>query len=140
MSATVNAIDTVLARMATYGDRSAVVWKGQEQSYTAFLARVAEWEWRFGGLGIGAGTVVAVLGEFSPKTCALFFALMKAKAIIVPLTRAVSADELQSFMAIAGAQVQISLSIRKTSRSWPSGRRLLRMISCKGFCRDSRLG
>jgi acyl-CoA synthetase (AMP-forming)/AMP-acid ligase II len=107
-AATMPAIETVLNRMAGDGAKPALFFRGTELSYAAFLETVSDWEIRLPGLGIRAGSVVAVLGEFSPKTCALFFALMKARTIIVPFTRAIHA-ELDRFMAIAGVEFLVTV-------------------------------
>jgi acyl-CoA synthetase (AMP-forming)/AMP-acid ligase II len=100
------AVETVLNRMAGYGARPAIDAGGRELSYTAFLELVSDWNVRLHEHGIGEGSVVAVLGEFSPQTCALFFALIRARAIAVPFTKAVHA-ELDRFMEIAGVEYSI---------------------------------
>jgi acyl-CoA synthetase (AMP-forming)/AMP-acid ligase II len=103
-----HAIETVLARMAGYGARPAIFSGGTEHSYTEFLALADAWQARFPALGIRAGTVVAVLGDYSPQTCALFFALMNQRAIIVPFTKSIHA-ELDRFMDIAGVEVLVTI-------------------------------
>ena len=102
------AVETVLARMASYGARPALHARGRELSYAEFFALVADWSARLREHGIGEGSVVAVLGEFSPQTCALFFALLQARAIAVPFTKAVHA-ELDRFMEIAGVEFSIAV-------------------------------
>lgn len=102
------AIDTVIARMAGYGPKPAIFFKGIEYSYERFLELVAGWRARFAGLGISAGSVVAVLGDYSPSTCALFFALMQERAIVVPFTKSIHA-ELERFIEIAGVEILITI-------------------------------
>jgi long-chain acyl-CoA synthetase len=102
------AIETVLARMAGYGERPAMFFRGAELTYAQFTALIAAWRKSLGEARITAGSVVAVLGEFSPATCALFFALMLERAIIVPFTKSIHA-ELDEFMEIAGVEVLITI-------------------------------
>jgi long-chain acyl-CoA synthetase len=97
------AIDTVFSRMREHGARPALFWRGTALTYDEFLAMVAAWERRLAEDGIGSGTVCAFLSDYSPQTCALIFALLKTRAVMVPLTSDVAA-EMSSFLAIAGAQ------------------------------------
>ncbi|MCA9624860.1 MAG: acyl--CoA ligase, partial [Myxococcales bacterium] len=105
---TMESIELVVERMRGYGDRTALYWKGAEHSYRELFAMVEAWHGELGELGIGAGSVVGVLGEFSPRTCSLFFALMQAGAIIVPFTRAIQ-PEVPAFMEIAGVEHLITV-------------------------------
>jgi acyl-CoA synthetase (AMP-forming)/AMP-acid ligase II len=50
---------------------------------------------------IGNGTVCGFVAEYSPQVCALVFALIQAKAILVPFTSAIE-NELPEFINIAG--------------------------------------
>lgn len=97
------AIDEVVRRLCQQGDATALVADGRDVSYAAFVRNVDAWRARLETSGIGAGAVCGVLGDYSPNTCALFFALMQAKAVMVPLTRLVE-NELPEFMAIAGVE------------------------------------
>jgi long-chain acyl-CoA synthetase len=103
------AISTVLERMAECRARPATFFQGAERSYEQFLALVAEWRSRFADLGIGAGSVVGVLGDYSPNTCALFFALIAERAIAVPLTKSIHA-EVDRFVGIAGIEHLIAIN------------------------------
>jgi len=102
------AIEAVLARMAGYAPRPAMFHRGAEIDYARFLELIRGWRARFGSLGIGPGSVVAVLGDYSPSTCALFFALMLERAIAVPFTKSIHA-ELDRFIEIAGVEVLITI-------------------------------
>lgn len=100
---TTPAIDAVLARMREQGTRPALFWKGRRLAYDDFFAMVSAWETRLAQDGVGRGTVCAFLSEYSPQTCALIFALLKARAVMVPFTADVAA-EMASFMTIAGVE------------------------------------
>lgn len=98
------AIETIIGRMAASGDAPALYWNGREYRYAAFMELVAAWQQRLVADGVGRGTVCGFFGEYSPQVCALIFALMQARAILVPFTAAID-NELPEFMAIAGVEV-----------------------------------
>lgn len=106
---TVKTIPAILSRMKSYGKDSAFFWKGQEHSYDDFFAMCSRWEGQLSDLGVGHATVCSVLGDYSPETCALFFALIKRKAILVPFTPE-NVPELPELMNIAGVQCQFTFS------------------------------
>lgn len=98
-----HAIETVMARMRQHEIAPALFWQGREYSYAAFFDMINDWSECLATRGIGQGTVCGILGDYSLQTCTLIFALMQAKAILVPFTRAVEA-EMASFIKIAGVQ------------------------------------
>jgi len=104
-----NAIDIIVKRMEGFGSLPAIFWKNNQLNYSEFVGLINTWEILLPNLRVGRGTVCSVLGEFSPKCCALFFALMKMGAIIVPLTKAIN-SESERFKQIAGVQVSIEFS------------------------------
>ena len=103
-----NSIDAVLKRMESYGEQSAVFFQGSEMSYFSFMQHISDLKKKLAVSGIKNGTVCAVLGEFCPTTCMLFFALMEVGAIIVPFTRTIQ-NEIRGFMDIAGVEVLITI-------------------------------
>ena len=94
-------IQTVIERMRRKESEVALFWNNKEYSYQDFMQLVDAWSGRFSGLNIGQGTVCGFVAEYSPKVCALIFALMQAKAILVPFTTAIE-HELPEFIKIAG--------------------------------------
>ena len=74
------AIETVLGRMRQNQNAPALFWHNTEYSYAEFLAMIDVWSECLLSLEIGRGTVCGVLGEYSPQICALFFALLHARA------------------------------------------------------------
>lgn len=104
-----NAIEVVLQRIYSYGDRSAIYWNGKEFSYDEFVDLLDGWSEKLADLEIHSGTVCAVMGEFSPQTCSLFFALMKRGAIIVPFTKSIK-HEIEVFKEIAGVEIYIEFN------------------------------
>jgi len=104
-----NAINTLLKRIEGFGSLPAIIWKNNQLNYSEFSELINDWELQLPNLGVGRGTVCSVLGEFSPKCCALFFALMKMGSIVVPLTKSIT-SESERFKKIAGVQVSIEFS------------------------------
>ena len=101
--AKMQAINTILGRMREKGDQPAIFWENNALSYRNFCEMIEEWVARLPETGVGAGSVCAVLSDYSPQTCALFFALMTRKAIIVPFTPEIEKD-MPELLPIAGAQ------------------------------------
>ena len=96
-------IDEVLSRMEKNGSKPALFWKGKEYTYSDFEVFIKQWDLRLQEDGITQGSVCAFLGDYSPQICALIFSLIKAKAILVPLTNEVSV-EMNFFLEISGTQ------------------------------------
>ena len=97
------AIETVLGRMHQNQNAPALFWHNTEYSYAEFLAMINTWSECLPALEISRGTVCGVLGEFSPQVCALFFALLRARAILVPFSYATE-PEMPAFLELAGVQ------------------------------------
>lgn len=97
------AIEIVLDRMRQNQSAPALFWHDNEYSYAEFSALIDAWSDRLPSLQIGAGTVCGVLGEYSPQICALFFALLRAQAILVPFSYAAE-PEIPAFLTLAGVQ------------------------------------
>jgi len=97
------AIKTVMARIRQNQFAPAIFWQGKEYSYARFLDMVEAWTERLSAYSIGQGVVCGVLGDYSPQTCALFFALMEAKAVLVPFSYA-AVPEMPAFLPLAGVE------------------------------------
>lgn len=103
-----DAIATILDRMRENRPAPAIFAGGREYSYGEYIDLISQWSERLSKTGIGAGTVVAIRGEFSPRSMSLLWALAERNAIAVPLTTAVAHQETE-FLEIAGAEVMIAL-------------------------------
>ena len=103
-----SSISIILSRMKSYGEHPAIVWGEQTLTYSQFCNSIDLWEYQLSEAGVKPGAVCSVLGEFSPTTCAIFFALMRLRAIIVPFTPAIS-KELNQFKLIAGVEFAIEV-------------------------------
>jgi long-chain acyl-CoA synthetase len=109
-----DALEVVLARMRGRGSAPAIAWPGREYTYDELFEMIDAWTARFPTMGVGAGRVCAVLGDYSPQACALVFALMQTRAILVPFTYA-SEREVPALRALAGVEVLIRFD---TPDSW----------------------
>lgn len=97
------AIQTILERISAQGKEPALFWCGREYTYAELDALISTWDVRLKEAGIRQETVCGFLGEYSPNVCALIFALLKAKAVLVPFTPVVE-NEMKRFMEIAGVE------------------------------------
>ena len=63
-----------------------IIWKGSEHSYGSLIENIEKHQFLIDSHQIKQGTVVALVGDFSPNSIALFLALIEKACIIVPLT------------------------------------------------------
>lgn len=96
-------IQTILRRLTEAPDKEALYWNNRFFSYAELNTAIAAWEPVLKDNGVGRGTVCAFLGDYSPQTAALIFALMKVKAVMVPFTYAIQ-HEIEEFKNIAGVE------------------------------------
>lgn len=100
------AITEVIARMRNKDTNPAMHWKGRVFTYLDLVSLIDEWVVRLSQLGVKRGTICAVYGDYSPQSCAVIYALMETKAIIVPFTQEIE-KEIPVFAQIAGVQCMI---------------------------------
>jgi acyl-CoA synthetase (AMP-forming)/AMP-acid ligase II len=98
------AITTIIERMRRKETETALYWNERNYSYADFMEMVDAWSIRLSEYNIGRGTVCGFVAEYSPQVSAFIFALMQAKAILVPFTSAIE-HELSEFVDIAGVNV-----------------------------------
>lgn len=96
-------VDKLIARMRDRGSADAVISDLGTQTYSDLLDASDRWITDLRGLGVAAGTVCGYVGDHSPDTIALFIALMRLRAIAMPLTRAVE-HELPRLAEVAGLE------------------------------------
>ena len=96
-----NAVETVRTRFVEFEDRPAV-WKNDKfVSYSELNRRIDSWHETLSNLKIESGSIVGILGDFSPEVAAIFFALMERRCILVPLTRDLkNIDELKQIAGV----------------------------------------
>jgi len=106
-----DAINEVMLRMHSQQDKPALYWNESFLTYDEFMDIIDSWDKKLDSLGVFQGTVCGVMGEYSPQACAVMYALMKKKAIIVPFTRAIE-KEIPIFSQIAGVECMISFNTK----------------------------
>lgn len=103
------AITNFILGMRNQGSCIALHWRNKLFSYADLCTLMDEWADRLRRLGVARGTICGVYGDYSPQACALFFALMEMKVVIVPFTREIE-KEAPEFARIAGVQWLIRFS------------------------------
>lgn len=93
-------IDWQLERFASEPAAPAMIWRDREYSFGDLHDRVLTWEKTLGVQGVVAGDSVGVIGDYSPEAITCLLALLKLKAILVPVARD-SADQHEEFFRIA---------------------------------------
>jgi len=97
------AIDELISRIAERAGEPVLYWRGQTMDGTTFCRRIDQWDAVFADRSIAAGSIVGVVGDYSPDTCALLLSLIRRRAILVPFSWAVG-PELDKMGEIAGLQ------------------------------------
>lgn len=99
-------IDWLLERMTEWPDRPAIIWHDREFSYQWLLDHVARWQIDLDTHGVPPNSVVALFGDYSPVSCALMLALIQRPCVVVPLSSAVHAEQVE-FMSVAEVQYSV---------------------------------
>ena len=95
------AINNIIDRFKIMKDKPAVIWENNSYCYNEILSQISYWEHALKKKGVQRGSICAFNGDYSPKVCALIFALMRMKAIIVPLSDEVESSKINLFIKIA---------------------------------------
>lgn len=77
----------ILERLETQGDGPALFWRGREYSGKWLAGQAAADAARLSREGVGAGSVVVLCGDYSPRTVSLLLALIELRTIMAPLLR-----------------------------------------------------
>ena len=104
------AIRTIEQRLRLKNSEIALVWGNDSYSYDDFMDLVDSWVERLPTYNITQGSIVGFVAEYSPQVCALIFALMKIKAVLVPFTSEIE-HELPEFIEIAGVETLFRFSV-----------------------------
>ena len=90
-------IDFLLAVFNEFKNSDAIIWKGGKQSYRSLINNIKKFQLLIDSHQIKPGAVVALEGDFSPNSIALFLALIEKACIIVPLTNTSNKNENRLF-------------------------------------------
>ncbi|NGP60486.1 fatty acid--CoA ligase family protein [Paenibacillus thiaminolyticus] len=89
-------------------DKPMMVWKEKEYSYGWLLQRMEEWGVYVRKRAVPKGSVVAIYGDYSPNSVALFLALIGHSCTIIPLTDSVK-HKMEEFLEIGQAEFLFEL-------------------------------
>jgi acyl-coenzyme A synthetase/AMP-(fatty) acid ligase len=103
-----NTIGWLVDRMATFGDRDAMIWRDRRTTFEQLRNAIEEYVERLRGASLDAGGIVALEGDYSPQACALLLALAQLRMVVVPLASATAAERL-AFQRIAEVQFAVNL-------------------------------
>ena len=90
-------------------DNEALVWNDRSFSYKWIFDRIDHWKTYVAESGIKPGQVVAIEGDFSPNSVALFLALVEQSCILVPLTKA-GAAKRDEFIEVSDPEISLKLN------------------------------
>jgi long-chain acyl-CoA synthetase len=96
-------LEELIARMTARSAAPALHGDAGELTYAELLSASDRWVETLEAQGVAAGTVCGYVGDFSPDSIALFIALMRLRAVAVPLTQHAERD-LERFAEIAGLE------------------------------------
>ncbi len=72
-------------RLASFGHATALCWRGQSHSYEWLGMENQAWSRQLQRLAVGPGECVAIVGDYSPRSCSLLLALILNRNVVVPL-------------------------------------------------------
>jgi long-chain acyl-CoA synthetase len=102
-------VGMLLGRLAVNTDKVVLWERGQERHAGTLLQRMAFWADELKTRDIGAGTVCAIAADYELESIALMLALMKAGAIVMPVSYATE-SEWPKLVEIAGAKWLVRFS------------------------------
>ena len=78
-------IGFILERLEAEGQEPAMFWRGRAQAGPAFATQVRQDIETLAGRGIGQGSIVLLIGDYSPRAASLLLACIELKTILAPL-------------------------------------------------------
>ena len=97
-------IDWLMERLTSCEDKQSVIWRDRHSTYAELVSSVERWRTRLSEQNCEPGSVVGVIGDFSPEICGLLLALMERNCVIVPLSAAATTSH-RDFLDTAEVQV-----------------------------------
>tara|TARA_B100000519_G_C14257620_1_gene445837 strand:+ start:2931 stop:4280 length:1350 start_codon:yes stop_codon:yes gene_type:complete len=101
-------LDFIFKVFDKFQDKDALTWNGTVYSYSSLINNIKRSELFCNKNNIKPGMSVAIIGDFSPNSIAVLFALIEKQCIIVPLTRSSQKRHDQLFKI---AQVETVITI-----------------------------
>ncbi|KPA12068.1 o-succinylbenzoate--CoA ligase [Candidatus Magnetomorum sp. HK-1] len=105
-------IDQILKTFNSHTNKTALIKGSQTLTYGELLKKIKYWQNYIKENYIKSAEVVALVGDFSAETIALFFALLNHKCILVPLSNKTVEEKVKEYLKIA--EVESVFIIDKT--------------------------
>ena len=105
----------LLDRLELFNERPALIWRGRPYSFESLRQQAIGWQQRLKDAELAPGTILGIVGDYSPNVCALLIAAIVNRNIVVPLTTA-SSGQHDEFLRVAEAAVVIHLDDDDTAR------------------------
>ncbi len=93
-------------RFAEFGQNEAIVWHGRSYSFKELFDLSLHWTSVLEQHAFGCGSAVALYGDFSPNAIALLVALIRRRAIVVPVSGRLSESSKQ--VAHCKSEIRVS--------------------------------
>ena len=90
-------IDFLFDVFNEFENDDSIIWKDTKHSYKSLIINVEKSKLLIDSHQIQSGTVVAIIGDFSPNSIALLLSLIEKECIIVPLTNTTNKNENRLF-------------------------------------------
>jgi long-chain acyl-CoA synthetase len=85
-------------------EKKCMIWQDRSYTYGDFLTKIDYWRNDIVSKQIESGDIVSVLGDFSPNSLGLLFALIERGCISVPLLKTISKNQECDFFEISQVQ------------------------------------
>lgn len=105
----------MLEKIQLFGDKTVFICDKQHYSYSDLYKNVCYWQNYINNTGVKSGEVVAVVGDFNPKSAALIICLLVNNNIVVPLTNETNSKHDRFFEL---ASVNWCFSMDQESTAW----------------------
>jgi long-chain acyl-CoA synthetase len=110
-------IDFLLDVFAANKNHDAIIWEGKSYNYQWLISRISEHQSSQALKSLPPGMVVAIIGDFTPNTIALFLALIEIECIVVPFTISSNMNR-NTLFAIAGVEYAFELDRDDEVMTW----------------------
>jgi long-chain acyl-CoA synthetase len=101
---------SILNRIEAGPDRPALVWHDEVLSYGHLIDAAKELVSEFRAAGIGSGSSIAVIGDYSPSMVAAHLALLELCAVTVPLPTTLHAEDRDLKLRLARVEQVVSVA------------------------------
>lgn len=108
----------LLDRLELFHDRPALIWRGRSRSFDDLRRDSLRWLQRLKDSQIAPGTIIGIVGDYSPNVCALLIAAIINRNIVVPLTTS-STVQHDEFLHVAQAAFAIHVDENDHARTVP---------------------